>query len=156
SKKGWAPMKKLALTTIALTALAAAPAMAADVGLPVRPAPLPPIYVFNWTGCYVGGNGGGVWVNKDFSLSGARFPFGTFTFANAFDLGSHTGSGGIGGVQAGCNYQVAGTGWVFGVQGDYDWMSAKGSHLAPGTNLNIQSDPKSLASVTGRIGYAWD
>jgi len=64
----------------------------------------------------------------------------------------------LGGVQAGCNYQVGG--WVFGVQGDYDWMSANGSHVnsffsGVGHPLWIDAPhSKSLASVTGRVGYA--
>jgi outer membrane immunogenic protein len=150
-------MKKLSLAAVALTALIAAPAMAADLAKapPVYKAP-PPVYVFNWTGCYVGANGGGVWVNKDFAVSGISTPFGGVTFPPV-GIGSHTASGGIGGLQVGCNYQAPGTGWVFGIQGDYDWMSASGSHLDPFSGLTtVQSNAKSLASVTGRVGYAWD
>ncbi len=151
-------MKKFLLATVALTALIAAPVMAAD--LPVR-APAyrapPPVYVFSWTGCYVGANGGGVWVHKDYALSSIGSPFGTFTFPTAVALGSHTASSGIGGLQVGCNYQVPGSGWVFGIQGDYDWASANGSHIDPVFGLStLQSNTKSLASVTGRVGYAWD
>ena len=65
-----------------------------------------------------------------------------------------TASGGLGGVQVGCNYQIGQ--WVLGVQGDWDWISATSS------TANIafpfftdQPDTKSLASVTGRVGYAW-
>ena len=71
-------------------------------------------------------------------------------------LGENTASGALAGAQAGCNYQVGG--WVFGIQGDYDWANAKNDNasllgLAGFTN---HSDLKSLASVTGRVGYAWD
>jgi len=153
-------MKKILLTSLALAALAA-PAAAAD--LAVRPAPVPykappPIVFYNWSGCYIGGNGGGVWVNKDFALDNVVGPFGGGVFFNnAVGLGSHTASSGIGGVQAGCNYQVPGSGWVFGIQGDYDWMSAQADHVDPFLGLTtIHSKAKSLASVTGRVGYAWD
>src|SRR5215471_309512 len=97
--KGWPVMKKILLTSVALVALVA-PAAAAD--LAVRPAPVaykapPPIVVYSWTGCYVGGNGGGAWVNKDFALDNVATPFGGVASANPIGLGSHTASSGIGG-----------------------------------------------------------
>jgi len=154
-------MKKLALAGTALAVLFGGSAMAAD--LAVRPPP--PVYrpvpvvvpIFTWTGCYVGGNGGGVWVDKDYTLTTAAVGlvgYGPFVPVGS-GLGSHTASGGIGGLQAGCNYQAGG--FVVGIQGDYDWMSASASHTDPflvGTSLSSTS--KSLASVTGRVGYAWD
>jgi outer membrane immunogenic protein len=146
-------MKKILRATVALSALVAAPAMAADLSRPAPPiykAP-PPVYAYSWTGCYVGANGGGVWIRKEYSLTqivGFAVP------ATAF--GSHDASSGIGGLQVGCNYQFAG-GWVVGIQGDYDWMSAKGSHTDPfGFATTLSSNTKSLGSVTGRVGYAWD
>jgi outer membrane immunogenic protein len=141
-------MKKLLLAGLAATALCGGAAEAADLARPVpvyRPPPV--VAYFSWTGCYIGGNGGGVWVKKEWfdDLPG---------FAGT-SLGTHTASGGIGGAQVGCNYQVGG--WVFGIQGDYDWMQATGSNanlVLP--LLTDQSSPRSLASVTGRVGYAWD
>jgi outer membrane immunogenic protein len=151
-------MKKILLATVALSALVAAPAMAADLSRPAPPiykAP-PPVYAYSWTGCYVGANGGGAWVHKEHTLTSATIPFfGVVTFP-AVGLGSHDASSGIGGFQVGCNYQFAG-GWVVGIQGDYDWMNAKGSNVDPfGGFTTLQSNTKSLGSVTGRIGYAWD
>ena len=152
-------MKKLAFATLGLAALVAAPAMAADLARPVYKAPPPaPVYVFSWTGCYFGGNVGGAWVDKDFALNSVSTPFGVITPAfGPVDLGGHTASSFIGGLQAGCNYQVPGSGFVFGIQGDYDWLKADGSHVDPIIALTtLQSNAKSLASVTGRVGYAWD
>ena len=74
--------------------------------------------------------------------------------------GSHDANGWLGGVQAGCNYQIGG--WVFGIQGDYDWANAEGNSSDAlntaffGVPYTDSSKVKSLASVTGRIGYAWD
>ena len=140
-------MKKILLTTVAFAALAAAPAVAADISVPAYRS-RPPIYVFSWTGCYVGGNVGGVWVEKDFTVLSPDGPFfnGSFS-ANASSV--------AGGLQGGCNYQFAG-GWVVGIQGDYDWTDA---HLGNGAffaNFADSFTVKSVASVTGRIGYAWD
>ncbi len=48
-------MKKFLLGSVALAAVIAGPAMAAD--MPLKAPPPPP--VFSWTGCYVGIEGGG-------------------------------------------------------------------------------------------------
>ena len=137
-------MKKFLLGSAALASLIAAPAMAAD--LPVKYRPPPPVYVFSWTGCYVGGNIGGLWVNKD--VTG---PFGGTVSAD--------GSSWAAGVQGGCNYQFAG-GWVVGIQGDYDWANAGFSRDTSGFFFNnpstIDFRVRSVASLTGRVGYAWD
>ena len=104
---------------------------------------------YSWTGCYVGGNVGGVWVNKEWF---SQLP-GDPSFGQSF--GSHDANSWLGGVQAGCNYQVGN--WVFGIQGDYDWTNASGSNVnALNPGLTDSSKIKSLSSVTGRIGYAWD
>ncbi len=143
-------MKKVLLTTAALAALMTAPAMAADLA---RPAPVyvPPAAVvvplFTWTGCYVGGNVGGIWAKTDWNDTILG------------DFGSNTASGAIGGFQGGCNYQIGG--FVLGLQGDYDWTSATNDNanvLVPGVPAGFadHSHIKSLASVTGRVGYAWD
>ena len=63
-------MKRFLLAAAAVTASLAVPAQAADLARPAPPvyAPPPPIIaVFTWTGCYVGGNGGGLWSNKTFT-----------------------------------------------------------------------------------------
>jgi outer membrane immunogenic protein len=151
-------MKRLALSTVVLAVSFAAPAMAADLAKPVYKAPPPPpVYVFNWSGCYIGGNAGGMWVQKDYSLTSVNTAFGGIVFANPVDFGGHDSSSWVAGLQAGCNYQPTGSNWVFGIQGDYDWANADASHADPfGGLTTLQSNTKSLASVTGRIGYAWD
>ena len=70
-------------------------------------------------------------------------------------MAATTASSWLGGVQAGCNYQVGG--WVFGIQGDYDWTNASSSNAnALFPLITDSSKVKSLSSVTGRVGYAWD
>jgi outer membrane immunogenic protein len=145
-------MKKVLVATLAFSALVAGPAMAADLA---RPAPVPykappPVYFFSWTGCYVGGNVGGFWVRKEWFDRIAGDPL----FNTSF--GTHDVTSWLGGGQVGCNYQFYG-GWVVGIQGDYDWTNANGSNvnlLLP--FLTDNSKVRALASVTGRVGYAWD
>src|SRR5262249_13394472 len=104
AERGGTMKKKLSFAALGLAALIAGPAAAADLAVKARPAPPPPVY-FSWTGCYFGGNVGGVWVNKE--LTGPVFGQ-TFTADD---------SGVIAGVQAGCNYQFAG-GWGVGIPAD--------------------------------------
>jgi outer membrane immunogenic protein len=104
----------------------------------------------HWTGCYFGGHVGGVWTRKEWVVRDPASPF----FGQSD--GSHNADGFLGGVQGGCDYQFAG-GFVIGVAGDYAWTDASGSHfspLFPGAVNHTKVD--SLASVTGRIGWAWD
>src|SRR5260221_6874320 len=67
-------MKKLAIAFAAIAAFTA-PALAAD--MPVRaPVYQPPVPVYNWTGFYIfGGGGGGVW-NADSNV--VAFPSGVW------------------------------------------------------------------------------
>jgi outer membrane immunogenic protein len=143
-------MKKPFLASVALAALITAPAIAADLRRPVYPPPAPqptvviPIQKWTWTGCYAGGHVGGLWAGKE------------FVDAAPAESGDHDVNGWLGGVQAGCDYQFAG-GWVIGIQGDYAWTNAEASHVSLlDPSLTIQTRIESLASVTGRLGYAWD
>jgi outer membrane immunogenic protein len=134
-------MKKILLTGTALLTVVSGSAMAADLSRPA-PAPVytkaPMMPVFTWTGCYVGGNVGGLWAKKDWT-GGA---------SSSVDISSW-----LAGAQVGCNYQI--NTWVFGIQGDYDWTNASAS-AADALGGADSTKIKSLASVTGRVGYAMD
>jgi len=141
-------MKKLVLRAAAIIALWGGAAQAAD--LP-RPGPVyypPVVRYFTWTGCYVGGTVGGVWVTREW-FDNAPGLAGT-------SMGSQDGRGFLAGGQGGCNYQF-GSSWVLGIQGDYHWALATGDN----TNailplLDDRSNLRSLASVTARVGYTAD
>ena len=66
---------------------------------------------YNWTGFYLGINGGGAWGDSDW---------------NGFAV-SNSPSGGMIGGTAGYNWQGAGSPWVFGLEGDIDWTNIKDS-----------------------------
>jgi outer membrane immunogenic protein len=146
-------MKNLLLASVGIAVLAlSGAASAADLSraAPVYKGAAPAVSVYNWTGCYVGGNIGGMWVKKDWSVQ----QVGNFAFGRPD--GSDNPSGFMGGGQIGCDYQFAG-GFVVGVAGDYDWTNASATHISPNfAGYTDSSKVDSLASVTGRVGYAWD
>jgi outer membrane immunogenic protein len=146
-------MKKILLGVVGLIALGAAPALAAD--LPVRTysrAPAMIAAVYDWSGFYVGLNAGGGSSHKCWDISN--------------DLGAtvvpvregcHNATGALAGGQAGFRWQ-SGT-WVFGVEGQGDWTSFKGSNIsafAPLTGATNQTKIDALGLLTGQVGYAWD
>src|SRR5262249_18246640 len=142
-------MNRFLLSAIALAALAATPATAADLSLPYQ-RPLPRPLFFSWTGCYVGGNGGGLWVDRTFTDRLVGDPF----FTQSFNQNTSTWTGGL---QGGCNYQFAGV-WVVGIQGDYNW-SGNGSNANNAFFFNNVTGgfiTKNLPSVTGRIRFSAD
>jgi outer membrane immunogenic protein len=142
-------MRRFLFGTAALILLAS-PAVCDDARRPVYKAP-PVAPSWHCTGCYAGGHADGLWGRSSQWI--VRTPGGAF-FGQS--LGEHEVEGWGGGAQAGCDYQFAG-GFVIGVQGDYALMGGGGSHdSAREFGVAYHSSGESLASVTGRIGYAWD
>ena len=118
-------------------------ANAADLGRPRMPVKAP-AYVapyYNWTGFYIGINGGG--------------GFGRSEWSDPFGTASANTSGGLAGGTIGYNYQAGP--WVFGVEGDGDWSGIKGTASAgicAGTSCETRNDW--LATARGRVGYAFN
>ena len=119
---------KRSLLIAALFASATVPAIAAD--LPVRPPPpMAPVMApyLNWSGFYIGINGGYSWGKADRTLTF----FNTVTgvpIVPPVALGGTNDSdldGGLFGGQIGYNWQ-SGT-WVFGLETDAQWTNQKGS-----------------------------
>lgn len=131
-------------------------AQAADLAAKVyTKAPAPVAAIYDWSGFYLGLNGGGGWSRKCWSntstLGGPTVP--------AFDEGCHDATGGLVGGQVGYRWQSAN--WVFGLEGQGDWANLKGSNASlasapifgfPATN---QSKIDGIGLITGQIGYAW-
>ncbi|AXK83247.1 porin family protein [Pseudolabrys taiwanensis] len=137
-------MKKILLASIGVIALGVASASAADLSrapMPMKgPAYMPPP-LYNWTGLYVGINGGGGWGHSDFS--------------GPFTSGSINPSGGLVGGTVGYNWQLPNQ-FVLGLEGDIDWSNIRGSSACGITSCETRNDW--LSTVRGRIGYAglWD
>jgi outer membrane immunogenic protein len=134
-------MKRVFVACLGLLAVmvSAAPSTAAD--LPpryARPSAQPAVYspIYNWTGFYLGINGGAGWGSSQWD--------GVDTF---------TVSGGLIGGTIGYNWQFGQL--VTGIEGDIGWSGIRGStntNCAPGCDTRNHW----LATARARLGYAFD
>src|SRR6266699_442532 len=148
-------MTKLFLASFAGALLAVGgSAQATDIAGPVYKAPPPPPRVVacptcNWTGFYIGINGGGsiAVVDTDASLSDP-----SFSQRNPFLIASDRRAlmNGLIGGQAGFNWQFGA--WVFGVEGDGQWTNERDTLGA--LSFSEEMRIKDLFTVRGRLGWA--
>jgi outer membrane immunogenic protein len=134
-------MKRCLIAGFGLLALAAAlPASAADLPRGAMPYKAPAyIAGYNWTGFYLGINGGGAFADSDWDGFGVN----------------NRPSGGMVGLTAGYNWQGAGSPWVFGLEGDIDWTFIDGTTTCV-VVFGCQTKNNWFGTVRGRVGYAFD
>ena len=150
-------MKTLLLTTTAL--ILAGEAMAADMPLKARPAPL----AFSWTGFSAGVHLGTDWGRASFRDPNADAATLIAPAGGTINDLEHTGV--LGGVQLGYDYQFA-PHWVVGVGGDFSWTNLEGqvddpffggkSPILGVSPMPITAKTDWVASMTARFGYAFD
>src|ERR1700722_7363537 len=152
-------MRKLLFAhAAALAVTLAGPAIAADL-------PLKSDYVaprFSWTSCYVGGHLGGGFARKDMTdpVQLVQDSFNGGPITNGITTVSTSPTGVVIGGQIGCDYQFA-SNLVIGIEGAASGSTMRGSTTvslpagAPDLAL-VQANTDFLASVTGRVGYAFD
>jgi outer membrane immunogenic protein len=152
-------VKLIFLSAVAIVALSTT-AFAADLPASTyseAPAMVSPAY--SWTGFYVGGDVGGAWTTN----TGTFNPQPSVAAANfGINTGGTGGSGVLGGLFAGYNYQFAPQ-WVAGIEGDWSWTAARGSFTQlmtnaagtsfAGTFTTMSSKLDWVSSLRGRIGY---
>ena len=136
-------MKRLVLATVGALAVVATMGSANAADMPRRTA-MPTkavqyVALYNWTGAYIGINGGAGWGRSDFSAPAASGGFNT--------------SGGQVGGTIGYNLQAGQA--VFGLEGDLDWSNVRGSS-ACGVGLTCETRNTWLGTARGRVGYAFD
>jgi outer membrane immunogenic protein len=120
-----------------------------------------PVYQYNWSGFYIGANGGAAWspdrpvfVQKTFM--GNPFYEGT--------VGSRHVAGGFGGGQIGYNAQWGN--WVFGLEADAEGGSIHGASSNE-TTMSFYGHLSSMrfdtreclgfvSTFRGRVGYSWN
>lgn len=145
-------MKRIS-SLLAGAVLLSSPIAASAADLAVKAPPVTPMAaVYDWTGFYLGINGGYGWGSQD--------PLAVLT--NRFDRSSFSMSGGVFGGTAGAQIQKGHV--VLGVEGDIDWANISGSgtmtptiagQAAPIT-LNIASKTDAIATARMRFGGAFD
>jgi outer membrane immunogenic protein len=140
---------KLIVAAVAMLGIGAS-GVASAADFPVK-APRPVVPLYNWTGCYLGGNVGGAWSKMDTTRVQIDNPLTTVQD----NFGSENNdSGFIGGGQVGCDFQT--NNLVFGIEGQFDFGGVKGTHKVPAlTGFTESNNMKELYLVTGRIGYLW-
>jgi outer membrane immunogenic protein len=135
-------MKRVILTALAgaLACAIAAPGQAAD--LPRKALPISPVVAaFSWSGFYVGINGGYGWGKADLS--------------NVVGSAAITTRGALFGATAGYNLQTGS--WVWGIEGDIDYSSVRGSDATSLICLlGCEAKNTWLGTARGRLGYAFD
>jgi len=158
-------MKKFLVGAVGLVAMATSASAADLAARPYTKAP-PPVMapIYDWSGFYLGLNGGGGWSHKcwdrDTGLGG------TFSAAE----GCHDATGGVFGGQIGYRWQAGS--WVFGLEAQGDWANLTGSNTSLiaipgiciiGTNIctaavttGDRSKIDAFGLFTGQVGYAWN
>ena len=107
------------------------------------PVAFPAVRPYNWTGAYVGINGGGAWGRPD------------WTSVPDLSSGTYNLSGGLVGGTVGYNLQT-GEPFVWGVEADLAWSGVRGTvpPLSCVPSCEMRSDW--LATARLRFGYAFD
>jgi outer membrane immunogenic protein len=144
-------MKKFIIGA-AFAAISSASAFAAD--LPTQTYKSAPVVaqVYNWTGLYVGVNGGYGWGTQD-PLT---------LFSNRFDRTNFNINGGMVGGTIGAQIQQGYI--VLGIEGDLDWANIKGNAISTPTigggplqfpiTLNIATNTSAVGTARIRAGVA--
>jgi outer membrane immunogenic protein len=143
-------MKKFLIAAAGLVAVSVAvPASAADLGAsPATKAPPVVATVYDWSGLYVGINGGGGSAHSCWDIVSAL----GVAVAPAVSEGCHNATGGTAGGQIGYRWQIMR--WVFGLEAQGNWADFSGSNpslvLVPLTN---HSKIDAFGLFTGQVGY---
>src|SRR5689334_7636735 len=148
-----APKRILAavLLSVAATGAALAPDLPPPAAAPPARAPavyMPAAPAYNWSGFYIGINGGWGFGKSDWS---------TNIGGVALDTGSFNISGGLVGGTLGANWQF--DSWVLGLEGDFDgsWIDGT-TNVCTAQHLTVACETKNkwLATLRPRFGYAAD
>lgn len=139
------------LATVAVVAFASG-ASAAD--MPVKAPVKAPLY--NWSGFYIGGNAGYGWARDERRDYGGPLAYWTPFPPAGGGTQTINPQGAVYGGHIGYNWQSAN--WVLGIEGQFNGTTLK--RTDPSSFYPLQdswsSKISALATVTGRVGYAFN
>lgn len=147
-------MKNILLATVAFAAFAlATQASAADLAARnYTKAPAMIAAAYDWSGFYIGLNGGGASSHNCWDLTNVA----GIAVVPAVREGCHDATGGVVGGQIGYRWQTAS--WGFGVEAQGDWADLTGSNTSsPAALAPIVNRTKidAIGLFTGQVGYTW-
>jgi outer membrane immunogenic protein len=149
-------MRRLQCALLATVAAIGFASVASAADMPVKAVPMvAPVAAYNWTGWYVGINGGYGWNSGSNNINYFAPVTGFAGTSNGFQS-----RGGFGGGQIGYNWQYNQI--VFGAEADF-----QGSDISDSFNVTVASNGGPLGvnagqrlnyfgTVRGRLGYAFD
>ena len=148
-------MKFRVLAGVAISAIMAGSAFAADMPLKAPP----PVLAYDWSGFYIGGVIGGAWSRTDSSDPGLGL---IGTLVNVPVIQTTNSSGFIGGIEGGDRYQFGKL--VIGWEADWVWGNQNststttfGPVFAPAILTRaIGANTKSQGTATSTVGIAHD
>jgi len=154
-------LKRIVIVTVAAM-IAASRASAADLPVARGPAPAyyPVVRAYDWSGAYIGINGGYGFGQSQWTDPGNP--------SHITSTGNFNVNGGLVGVTAGVSGQFGA--FVIGVEGDFDWQNISGTSgstfctslitskaiAATAHGLSCKTESNWLGTFRGRFGYAWD
>ena len=139
-------MKRTLLAAVSLGVLGPlSPALGTD--LPYAKAPVAVASVYDWTGFYVGGFGGGGLGNHNYNNANGPAGFANFTF-------NYDSTGAIGGGEVGYNAQSGN--YLVGVEADAFWSGIKGSDASQQLGVIDQSNLRWGGTLRARGGITVD
>ena len=145
-------MKKFLLGTVGLVALglAAGPASAADLAARPVYTKAPPMMqaVYDWSGFYIGINGGGGTSHNCWDLVTPPGVLGVIP------EGCHDSTGGTVGGQVGYRWQTGPI--VFGVEAQGNWADFTGDNVSNVTGNRNRIKIDAFGLFTGQVGYSWN
>jgi outer membrane immunogenic protein len=151
-------MKKIAVIA-AVATMVSAPALAADLRMPVKAPPPVVAPVATWTGFYIGLNGGYSWGRARTDSLAVAVPGAVIAVPGA---GSTNLNGGVFGGQIGYNWQVSN--WVWGLEGDGQWSNERSTNTvfcgaqctgtpAAGFAASFSQRIDAFGTARGRVGW---
>jgi outer membrane immunogenic protein len=147
-----AKMKKFVIGLVGMVAMATSASAADLAARPYTTAPPPMVAaIYDWSGFYIGINGGGGSARKCWDLVSGD----GVIVSPPSDEGCHDATGGTVGGQIGYRWQV--TNWVFGIEGQGNWADFTGSN--PSLTFHDETNRSKIDAfglITGQVGYAWN